>query len=341
MGSNEDARPRRVTANEVAAIAGVSVGTVSKALSGRGAVHHDTRARILEAAAELGYRAPHAEPADDGQGSTGAFGVIIEDRFGRLTVPVLQGAIEVLDELDLALLLVDGRGDAIREQHFVESFERRAVDGILVVGAGLYPREPIRGDQSLPVVYALSASTRPDDQSVTSDDAAGARIAAQHLVATGRHLFAFVSGPQRDAASVVRLASTRDVLAETGGELVREPLFGHWSEAWGRQAARQLLRSELDFDAVVCGSDQIARGVLEALRENDVAVPDRVAVTGFDNWDVMVEASRPPLTTVDMSLADVGRLAARTLVRAVAGERTPGIQRVDCQLVPRESTAVG
>ena len=341
METNEDVRPRRVTASEVAALAGVSVGTVSKALSGRGAVRHDTRARILDAAAELGYRAPHAEPAGGGRGSTGTLGVIIEDRFGRLTVPVLQGAIEVLDEMDLALLLVDGRGDAIREQHFVDSFARRAVDGILVVGAGLYPREPIRGDQTLPIVYALSVSTHAADQSVTSDDAAGARIAAQHLAATGRTRVAFVSGPQRDAASGVRLASTRAVLAEHGGELVHEPLFGHWSEAWGRQAARQLLRSKVEFDAVVCGSDQIARGVLEALRENDVAVPAQVAVTGFDNWDVMVEASRPPLTTVDMSLNDVGRLAARTLVRAVAGDRTPGIQRVDCQLVPRESTAVG
>ncbi|GAA4345570.1 LacI family DNA-binding transcriptional regulator [Microbacterium rhizosphaerae] len=341
MDSIDADGPRRVTAAEVAALAGVSVGTVSKALSGRGAVRHDTRSRILDAAAELGYRAPHAEPIRTGYGSTGALGVIIEDHFGRLTVPVLQGAIEVLDELDLALLLVDGRGDAIREQHFADALVRRAVDGILVVGAGVYPREPIRGDLPLPVVYALSASTREGDQSVTTDDASGARIAARHLVATGRRRLTFISGPQRDAASMVRLASTRAVLAEHGLDLVHDPLFGHWTEAWGRQAALQLLHSNVEFDAVVCGSDQIARGVLEALRENDVAVPSRVAVTGFDNWDVMVEASRPPLTTVDMSLTDVGRLAARTLVRAVAGDRTPGIQLVDCQLVPRESTAVG
>jgi LacI family transcriptional regulator len=340
MASKNDDRPGRVTASAVAALAGVSVGTVSKALSGRGSVHHDTRARILDAAAALGYRAPHTEPAVTGYGSTGAVGVIIEDHFGRLTVPVLQGAIEVLDDLDLALLLVDGRGDAIREQHFADSFARRAVDGILVVGAGLYPREPIRGEHSVPIVYALSASTSPRDQSVTSDDAAGARKAAQHLVATGRHRVAFISGPQRDAASGVRLASTREVLATVGEDLVHEPLFGHWSEAWGRQAALQLLRSKVDIDAIVCGSDQIARGVLEALRENDIAVPSQVAVTGFDNWDVIVEASRPPLTTVDMSLPDVGRLAARTLVAAIAGDRTPGIERVDCELVPRESTAV-
>lgn len=339
---NAKAAAARVTATEVAERAGVSISTVSKALSGRGSVRHDTRRRILEIAAELGYRAPHAEV--DARtlldGPTGTVGVIIEDQFGRLTVPVLQGVIELFAERDIALLLVDGRGDPIREAHYVESFARRGVDGILVVGAGLHPREPLRVPASVPVVYALSWSTNPTDLSIVVDDADGARLAARHLVSTGRSRLAFISGPQRDSASITRLASTEAVLAENEAAIVHDPLFGQWTERWGRQAAGQLLRSGVAFDGIVCGSDQIARGVLEALRESDVRVPQDVAVTGFDNWDVMVEASRPPLTTVDMSLGEVGSLAAQTLVAAFDHAVPPAVSRVECQLVPRESTAL-
>lgn len=340
MESLEDPRPRRVTASDVADLAGVSISTVSKALSGRGAVRHETKQRILAAAAELKYQSNEVA-ASLFTGRTNTVGVITGDRFGRLTVPVLLGAIEVLAEHEIALLLFDGRGDPIREQHFVDSFVRRRVDGILVAGAGLFPREPIRSDGAVPVVYALSWSVDPADTSVVSDDREGAKLAAAHLVATGRRRLVYISGPAREAASGVRLEGVREVLAETGAELVHEPLFGHWSERWGRQAASQVLKSGVEFDGIIAGSDQIGRGALEALRENDVRVPQQVGLTGFDNWDVMVEASRPSMTTVDMGLHDVGRVAAHALIDTMnGGSLTPGLQKVDCQLIPHESTAV-
>jgi LacI family transcriptional regulator len=122
---------------------------------------------------------------------------------------------------------------------------------------------------------------------------------------------------------------------------VHEPLFGDWTERWGRQAIKQVLLSGTEFTGVVCASDQIARGVTEALREAEVDVPGKVGVIGFDNWDVMVEASRPPLTTIDMNLHEVGSTAAEALLAAInTGSLEPGIRRIDCRLVPRESTAV-
>ena len=166
-------------------------------------------------------------------------------------------------------------------------------------------------------------------------------MAARHMLSTGREKLVFISGPQRDDASRVRLAATEETLAGRDLQLVHEPLFGEWTERWGRQAIKQVLLSGTAFDGVVCASDQIARGVTEALREADVDVPGAVGVIGFDNWDVMVEASRPPLTTIDMSLHEVGSAAAEALIAAMdTGDLEPGIRRIDCQLVPRESTAV-
>lgn len=329
---------RRTTAAEVAARAGVSISTVSKALSGKGVVRHETRQRILEIARELQYQT-NAVAASLLEGRTNTIGVITSDQFGRLTAPVLVGVTESLAESEIALLLCDGRGDRIREQYFVDSFLRRRVDGILVTGRGIFGRDSIGAELPVPVVYAMAWSNNPLDASVVPDDGGGARSATEHLLAAGRSRIAFVSG-RRDDATEVRLSNTVEVLTAAGRSLVHEPLIGQWSEGWGRQAGLNLVRSGADFDAVVCGNDQIARGVADSLRDSGVDVPGQVAVIGFDNWDVMVEASRPPLSSVDLSLHEVGRRSAQTLVDAIAtGSLRPGIQRVDCHVVPRESTS--
>jgi LacI family transcriptional regulator len=93
-------------------------------------------------------------------------------------------------------------------------------------------------------------------------------------------------------------------------------------------------------DAVFCGSDQVARGVSDALREAGRRVPDDTAVAGFDNWDVMAEACRPPLTTVDPNLHELGKVAARTLLEMIdGGPARSGRVLLPCDLVVRRSTS--
>jgi LacI family transcriptional regulator len=115
-------------------------------------------------------------------------------------------------------------------------------------------------------------------------------------------------------------------------------LYGEWTEEWGRQATDVLLRSEADLDAIFCGNDQIARGVADALREAGRRVPDDVALVGFDNWEVMAASSRPPLTTVDMNLRELGRAAGEGLLAAIDGQPSAGLQLLPCSLVVRESS---
>ncbi|GAB3608607.1 LacI family DNA-binding transcriptional regulator [Humibacter ginsengiterrae] len=330
---------KRVTSADVAARAGVSVSTVSKALSGNGAVSRETRDRILAAAKQIGF-IPRASTSSQKVRRTETIGVITSDNVGRLTVPVLLGATETLAADGYALLLLDGRGDPIREQQFIASLLKRDVDGILMTGAGEFSREPVRGDVPVPVVYAMAWSTNPADASVVPDDAEGARMATRHLLSTSRRHIVFISGPEKDDASRSRSAAVEDELQRNGLALASPPVFGEWSERWGRQAAAQFVKSGVEFDGVVCANDQIARGVTEALREQRIEVPSEVGVIGFDNWDVMVEASRPRLSTIDMSLREVGNIAARLLLDSIEeGHLEPGVRHVDCQLIIRESTA--
>jgi LacI family transcriptional regulator len=118
---------------------------------------------------------------------------------------------------------------------------------------------------------------------------------------------------------------------------VGEVRFGSWSERWGRQAAATLLEDAPEIDAVFCGSDQIARGVLDGLRAAGRRVPDDVAVVGFDNWDAMALGCEPALTTVDMNIGEIGGLAARYLLEAIDGTPHPGTTVVPANLVVRGS----
>jgi LacI family transcriptional regulator len=335
-----------VTLASVATRAGVSIGTVSKALSGTGRMRPETRERVVEAAAELGFTPSPGAPGRDA-GRTWTVGLITTDGIGRFSSPVLLGAEDALGAGQISVLLCDTRGDAIREQHHLRTLTERRVDGIIVTGRRTDPRPPLAGVGSIPTVYALSPSTDPGDVSVVSDDAGGAALAVEHLLSLGRSRIAHVTGPAHHAAAQHRAARTLELLAAAGlAPATGRVHFGDWSEVWGRRAAEAVLHAAPDTDAVFCGNDQIARGFADALRERSIRVPEDIAIVGYDNWDTMTLASRPPLTTVDMNLGEVGRVAALRLIDAIEANAGPAADRaappagtitIPCRLIVRES----
>ncbi len=316
----------------------MSVGTASKAINGRGQLRASTRERVLAAAKELGFQ-PNALARGLIAGRSYTVGVLTTDSFGRFTIPIMLGVEDALGAGEISTLLCDGRGDPLREQHYVRTLLSRRVDGIVVTGRRPDPRPPI-GDLPIPVVYVYTASEHADDLSVVCDDEQGAGLAVSHLMRTGRTSIAHVTGPERHLSARLREAAARSLLAAAGREFAAGGvLWGEWSETWGRVAGEILIRSGDPFDAVFCGSDQIARGVADTLRENGLAIPDDVALIGFDNWDVMVEGCRPPLTTIDPNLTELGRVAARKLLSAIEGNPPePGHIRLPCELVIRQSS---
>jgi LacI family transcriptional regulator len=332
-------RGNAVTITDVAVLAGVSPGTASKALNGRGQLKSETRRRVVAAAEQLGFHT-NLLARSLLEGRTYTVGVLTTDSFGRFTIPVMLGAEDALAAGQISVLLCDGRGDRIREQHYVRALLGRRVDGLIVTGRTTDPRPSLGRDLPIPVVYARARSDDPEDLSVLHDDQQGAGLAVRHLLATGRRRIAHVTGPERHLAARDRAAGTLAALADAGEPLVLDqPMWGEWSERWGREAATVLMRSGVAFDGVFCGSDQIARGVADALREAGRRVPEEVGLVGVDNWDVMVEACRPPLTTIDLNLSELGHLAATKLLRAIEGHPLEkGVQLMPCRLVTRHST---
>ncbi len=333
-------RDGAVTVNDVAERAGVSPGTVSKALNGRGQLRPETRQRVVAAAQELGFHV-NLLARNLLEGRTYTVGVLTTDSFGRFTIPVMLGAEDALGAGQISVLLCDGRGDRIREQHYVRTLLGRRVDGIIVTGRTTDERPSLGRDLPVPVVYARARSDDPDDLSLLHDDEQGARLAIEHLFTTGRRKIAHITGPERHLAARERVKGALDALAAGGESMVLgRPLIGEWSERWGREAAAILMRSGAEFNGVFCGSDQIARGVADALREAGRRVPEEIGIVGVDNWEVMAEGCRPPLTTIDLNLTELGHTAATKLLQAIEGHHPleRGVQLLPCRLVTRRST---
>jgi LacI family transcriptional regulator len=328
---------RRVTIRDVAAEAGVSIGTASKALNGQGKLRAETRERVAEAAHRLGF-APNTLAQALLAGRSFSVGLITTDSFGRFSIPVMLGAEDALGTGQVSVFMCDTRDEPDREKRYVDTLAARRVDGLIITGRRVEPRSPVTAGPGIPVVYAMTQPLGQDGPAVLPDDEGGGRAAAGHLLRRGRRRIAHVTGPERFLAARQRAAGFGAALAAAGLRPQGGVRFGEWSERWGREAAARLLADEPGTDAVFCGSDQIARGVADTLREAGRAIPRDVALVGFDNWEPMALGAQPPLTSIDMCLEEVGRVAAEMLLAAIGDEPAHGIRTVPCRLVVRESS---
>ncbi|MBN9375485.1 MAG: LacI family DNA-binding transcriptional regulator [Cellulomonas sp.] len=332
-------RTRTVTLRDVAQLAGVSVATASKALNGRADVRPETRRRVEEVAGRLAFT-PNTLAKAMLAGQTGTVGLLTNDLVGRFSLPILMGAEDASGAGRMSVFLCDARGDAIRERYHLRALLGRRVDGIIVVGSETDPRPSLGHHVPVPVVYAYAPSDDPTDASVVPDNVRAGTPAVEHLLLTGHQRIAHISGDVTYAAAQDRARGADAALQAAGLQRVGPVRFGSWTESWGRLAAGVVLDGD-PVDAILCGSDQIARGVLDTLRDRGVDVPGDVAVMGFDNWEAMVSGSRPSLTTVDMRFEAMGRRAAELLFAAIEGRPSSGIEAIEPRVVVRGSTVAG
>lgn len=332
--------PERATIRDVAARAGVSIGTASKALNANGRLKQETREKVVAAAQELGFR-PNAMAQSLHRSRSMTVGILSTDSFGRFTFPIVEALEERLAEHGIAVFMCNATDDPAREKQHLDQLLGKRIDGLLVTArrSDMRPAIAVPGN-SMPVIYVFSQTDDPDALCLIPDDYGGAALGVEHLTSTGRKRIAHLTGPATFEAVRLRHKGYRDALATAGlPEIEGYYRNGRWSEASGREAVAALFDGKTDVpDALFCGNDQIARGATDALRERGLRVPDDVAVVGFDNWDVMALAARPPLTSVDMNLRALGLAAGERLIAMIAGERLKGVERLPCSLVVRQSS---
>ncbi len=329
--------PRHTTIRDVAREAGVSIGTVSKVLNKTGTIAFETRKRVAEVAERLQFR-PNTLAKSLHTGLSGAVGLISNDSFGRFTMPIMEGLEAVLAPLGIGVFMCNATDDPAREAAHVEQLLAKQIDGIVVTArrSDRRPAAPL-SNLGIPVIHVF-AHGEDDGLTLLPDDYGGAVLAVEHLLSVGRRRIAHITGPEDFEAVRLRGAGYAETLAAAGIEPI--PIrYGKWTESCGRAAMAELYGpGKPNPDALFCGNDQIARGAVDALREMGRRVPQDVAIVGFDNWEVMAEAVRPPLTSIDMNLAALGAEAGRCLVAMIKGKPEQGLRLLPCRLVTRAST---
>jgi LacI family transcriptional regulator len=328
-----------VTIRDVAARAGVSVATASRALSGNRAVSASNLRTVTKAADALGYRPNRIASALRRQVSD-TIGLVVP-QISNPFFPILIEAVHTqLQTSPKQLLLCDSMQDSVVEQQRLQALLDHKVDGILI--------SPCDADQSLSAVRATAARVPlvqvdrriPGELSdwVGVDDTIGMQLVVEHILAIGARRAIFVGAePSSASSALLRLTSFTDAAAR-GGLDVLPPLLGDFTTAWGIEAAQRMLAAGDLPDAAVCANDVIALGLLRVLVRAGVSVPGDLLLTGFDDIGA-AELSSPSLTTVRQPFDMLAREALRLLTERAEQPDSPG-QRiaVSPELVVREST---
>src|SRR6478609_8292795 len=328
-------RKRQPTMADVAARAQVSHQTVSRVLNDPASVRAETAARVQEAIAELGYRRNQSARLLALKHS-GLIGVAI---WGTSQ----YGPQQVLLALDAAARKAGYRLAVSTLHELTERDTHEAVEELLQLGVEavvlIVPRESALGveaDHGIPMlVVEGDLSQVPLTAGV--DNVQGGRLATRHLLELGHHTVVQVAGPPGWAEATARVEGWRRELEEWGRPVPPLRWGGDWSAQSGYAAGVSLARDP-DVTAIFVANDQMAIGVVAALREASRRVPEDISVVGFDD---LPEAAYldPPLTSVHQDFPELGRRTMALLERVLAGEEQPTVDLVPTSLVVRASTA--
>jgi LacI family transcriptional regulator, repressor for deo operon, udp, cdd, tsx, nupC, and nupG len=325
------------TLRDVAKYAGVSHQTVSRVINDKERVSPETRARVADAIAKLGF-SPNAIARSMAQGRAHTLACLSPNLTDYTFASIIEGAEVEARQLGYFLLsssVKDGRQFKAFADELIAS---RRVDGVLVINPFADDRH-LYLPQDFPLAFVGTHVRAEKISSVGLDDEGAARVATQHLLDCGHRRIALVSGPQAEDCVQDRRAGYEEALRAVG--LEPNPAWvceGDWSASSGYQAAVQLLRGADRPTAVFAQNDRMAIGLLRAARDAGLKVPEQLAVIGFDDMPLSAYFD-PPLTTMRQDLEAIGRQAVGLLIHAVQDpEAPPQHLRFPSHLVVRQST---
>ncbi|BCJ56220.1 LacI family transcriptional regulator [Actinoplanes sp. NBRC 14428] len=310
----------RPTLDQVASLAGVGRGTVSRVVNGSAQVSPQAKAAVETAIAELGYVPNRAARTLVTQRTDSIALVIFESGQRFFTEPFFGRIVQAISSglVDRGLQMVLMIAQAPHERQRLEGYlTRQHVDGVLLLSLHGTDALPAKLEQRGVATVRAGRPTNPEPGCyVDADNRGGARDAVAYLRRQGRQRIATITGPLDMAAGIARLDGFLDVVG-TG------PIaHGDFSEESGAAAMASLLERHPDLDAVFAASDMMAAGAMRVLREHGRRVPHDVAVIGFDD-SVIARHTDPPLTTVHQPIEQMGQEMVRLLLAKIDGADHP------------------
>ena len=331
-----------VTIRDVARMAGVSAGTVSNVLNRPSYVTAETRQRVRDAMSELDFHpTSSARRFRPGRGRT--LGLVVADMSNPFFVDIAMAADAEARRLGAGVVIVTSGEDVRREEENLDLLVQQRVHGIIISPVEeTNPRLERLVKQGIPLVYVDRISGDRPCCWVSTDNEAGGRLAAEHLLERGHRRLGFVGGTVISSQVEDRFRGFTDA-ATSAGATVERLATSWWAFEDGRRLAADLAASDPHSwpSAVLCANDLIALGLLQELVLRHVRVPQQMAVVGFDDvqW---AAASTIPMTSVRQERVELGVVAVRMLLDEIQHAETHHHQHVVVQptLVTRASSAV-
>ncbi|HUO69464.1 MAG TPA: LacI family DNA-binding transcriptional regulator [Solirubrobacteraceae bacterium] len=333
-----------VTIRDVARVARVHPGTVSRALNEetRVLVNEETAERVLRAAEQLGYR-PNRIARGLKTNRSYTVGVLIPDITNPLFPPILRGIEDRLDEAGYTSLIVNTDNDGERERSHLEAMRARQVDGFISATARL-DRELLADVAAggTPLVLVNRSMEDGSVPAVTVNDREGIRLAVEHVAGLGHTRIGHVAGPQNTSTGHRRNLGFVEGMRAAGLRAPKAHIrVSDWfTEEEGARVCAALLEAAPDLTAIVAGNDLLAIGCYDALESRGLRCPEDLSIVGFNDMP-FVARLRPPLTSVRVPQREIGTVAADMLLELLAdGSGAPREILLEPTLVVRGSTAV-
>ncbi|MBM7868029.1 substrate-binding domain-containing protein [Heliobacterium gestii] len=309
------------TIKDVAALAGVSVSTVSRVINASGYVDSKTGERVLAAVEALDYR-PSRIARTLVTRRSGTIGLILPDITNPFFPEVARGAEDEAYRHGYNLILCNSDWKLEKETLYLGILRQQCVEGVILVSTKLTEERLTEECRSLPPLVVIDRTITLDIHSISSNNVGGAALATKHLLVQGYRRIAHIAGPASSISARQRLEGYHRTMAEAG--LPVDPALvveGDYRLGGGKKAMARLLALTEPPEAVFCANDMMAVGALEQLQESDRCAPADMAVVGYDGID-LTRYVHPRLTTVIQPTYQMGERAVQLLLETIKGNES-------------------
>jgi LacI family transcriptional regulator len=326
------------TIYEVSELAGVSLATVSRVINDSTKVTAKTREKVEAVMKELGYR-PNVMAQSLASNRSNSIGVLVPELHGPFFGVILSGIEAELRAAGKHTIITAGHSDETTERESIDFLSTRRCDALILYVYGVSDDYLVEfSKSSVPTIFLNRMIPEIEGNCVSLDNEHGGYIATKSLLELGHRELAYISGPLWKRDSTKRLNGHKRALKEFDLSLNKQLMFeGTYEESSGRRGMEHCLAAGIPFSAVICGNDEMAAGAMGIAREKGFSIPDDFSVMGFDNVS-FTRYLYPQLSSIDCPIKEMGKMAARCVLRDAYGADGLKIQsRFKPSLVRRAS----
>jgi DNA-binding LacI/PurR family transcriptional regulator len=328
-----------VTIKDVARESGVNISTVSRALNNGYGVNEQTREHVMAVAARLNYH-PNRIARGLVTGRSHSLGLIVSDIRNPFFAEVARGAEDAARTANCDLVLCNSDLDPDKQMQYVQSLSEKRIDGIMMNSVSMlnHEQQAKLAGSGVPIVLLNRPASNHTFSTVCADNESGGALAARYLLGLGHRKIAHLTGPRQHGNLSDRARGFARTLQSAQNPVQPIVLHGKFNFEGGTDLARKLLDAHPDVTAIFAANDVMAFGVVHAVLDRGLRIPEDLSLIGFDNIQFSVIV-HPPLTTIHQPKYEMGSAAVDILLRLARdkGKQMPEHRRLGVELIERQS----